>query len=39
VEQKMLNPVSLGGILVGITPRWTNRDNKSGWLPDLRVSL
>jgi hypothetical protein len=39
VEQKMLNPVALGGILVKIKPRWTNTADGSGWMPDLNVEL
>lgn len=39
VEQKMLNPVALGGILVTIRPRWANTNDGSGWIPDLTVSL
>lgn len=37
VEQKMLNPVALGGILLKIKPRWAGH-GKSG-LPDLNVEL
>jgi len=39
VEQKMLNPVALGGILVKIRPRWANTDTKAGWIPDFNVEL
>jgi hypothetical protein len=39
VEQKMLNPVALGGILLKIRPRWGDTDNKTGWIPDLEISL
>lgn len=39
VEQKMLNPVALGGILVKIRPRWLNSDTKVGWVPDINVEL
>ena len=35
VEQKMLNPVALGGILVKIRPRYT----AGAWSPDLNVEL
>ena len=39
VEQKMLTPVALGGVVVTIKPRW-KRVGDSGeiWLPDLGVS-
>jgi hypothetical protein len=39
VEQKMLNPVALGGIVVKIRPRWDNPKNWTGWRPDLNVEL
>lgn len=39
VEQKMLNPVALGGVLVKIRPRWANTDDKTGWIPDFNVEL
>jgi hypothetical protein len=39
VEQKMLNPVALGGVLVKIKPRWANASENSGWVPDLGVEL
>lgn len=35
VEQKMLNPVALGGVLVKIRPRYVN----DAWSPDLNVEL
>lgn len=38
VEQKMLNPVQLGGVLVKIRPRW-NKDGEQIWAPDLNVEL
>lgn len=39
VEQAMLPPVTLGGVLVRITPRWVLKgDGKTQiWLPDLSV--
>lgn len=39
VEKGMMNPVALGGILLKIQPRWADPTSKSGWLPDLSVSL
>lgn len=39
VEQKMLNPVSLGGVLVKVQPRWTDKRQKIGFMPDISVSL
>lgn len=36
VEQKMLNPVALGGILLKIRPRWHAAE---GWSPDINVEL
>lgn len=38
VEQNMLNPVALGGVLVKIKPRWANSKG-TGWIPDLGVEL
>jgi hypothetical protein len=35
VEQRMLNPVALGGVLVKIRPRYTD----GAWSPDLNVEL
>ena len=38
VEQKMLNPVALGGVLIKIRPRWAKQGNNSTiWLPDMSV--
>jgi len=37
VEQKMLNPVSLGGVLVRVKPRWSGKDHL--WLPDLNAEV
>lgn len=37
VEQKMLSPAALGGVLVRITPRWDQSGPKESWLPDLSV--
>lgn len=39
VEQKMLSPVSLGGIVITIKPRWRHRAGLEVWEPDLKVSL
>ncbi len=39
VEKGMMNPTSLGGILVKIRPRWVEEDGASMWLPDLNVEL
>jgi hypothetical protein len=39
VEQKMLSPVALGGILVKIRPRWADGNRGTGWTPDLNVEL
>lgn len=39
VEQKMLNPVALGGVLLKIRPRWDAADRNSGWRPDMNVEL
>lgn len=39
VEQKMLNPVALGGILLKIRPRWKDARTCTGWSPDLNVEL
>lgn len=39
VEQRMLNPVALGGVLVKIRPRWADAGTSSGWMPDLGVEL
>jgi len=38
VEQKMLNPVQLGGVLVKVRPRW-DRAGIQAWAPDLNVEL
>ena len=39
VEQKMLNPTALGGVLIRIRPRWvgTEGSRSNTWLPDLSV--
>ena len=44
VEQKMLNPVALGGVLIRIRPRWKDvgkhtPERRQVWLPDLSVEL
>jgi hypothetical protein len=48
VEQKMLSPVALGGVLIRIRPRWSNMtkiengkrvERRQVWLPDLSVEL
>lgn len=40
VEQKMLLPLQLGGVLVKITPRWKDMsDGNTIWLPDFNVEL
>lgn len=41
VEQRMLHPLALGGVLVRIAPRWgrhKSSDNRT-WMPDLSVEL
>lgn len=37
VEQAMLPPVALGGVLVRIRPRWCRENGQDVWLPDLSV--
>ena len=37
VEQKMLNPVALGGVIIKIRPRWLRKYGQDIWLPDLSV--
>lgn len=38
VEQKMLNPVALGGVVITIVPRWKDTKHGDLWVPDLTVS-
>ncbi len=37
VEQGMMNPVALGGVLVKITPEWKRTPIGNIWLPGLRI--
>lgn len=37
VEQKMLNPVALGGVVVKIRPRWIDTPLGEIWQPELKV--
>lgn len=39
VERKMLNPTALGGVLLKIRPRWLDKHNHTGWVPDMNVEL
>lgn len=39
VEQGMMNPVALGGILVEITPEWKRTHVGTIWAPDIKVKL
>jgi len=39
VEQKMLAPTALGGVVIRITPRWVRSEGSRSqlWLPDISV--
>lgn len=37
VEQKMLNPVALGGVVIKIRPRWIDTAQGEVWQPELKV--
>lgn len=39
VEKGMMNPVSLGGVLVRVRPRWKDAQGEHYWSPDLGVEL
>jgi len=41
VEQKMLPPTALGGVVIRITPRWIRQNGSRNplWLPDLSVEV
>lgn len=39
VEQKMLTPAALGGILVKIKPRWHRVDKHDIWNPDMSIEV
>lgn len=39
VERGMMTPLSLGGVLIKIKPRWKHIDGGKVWLPDIGVEL